>query len=872
MYSLRRNTALSVALILALALLLGAFAVFGGKSASAANDPTDPGAASGDGIEPELMLDNPDCSDLGLGTLRELKVEPVNSGSYTSSDGFLTVSILTHSTAAGPTFDWTSNKGVDAVIVKGGPGSDSYVYDPPQEDTADTGLHAPVNDNNGQYSGLSHISFCYDLELQVEKTANTSLKRTFDWTIEKSVSPDTWDLFKGDSGTSDYTVSVNKDEGTDSNWKVTGTITVTAPVNATINNVTDTVSPDIAANVNCPGTFPVQLNAGQSLNCTYSANLPDASTRTNTAKAISGTAGVKNGTGTASVDFANATINKVNDSITVNDSYAGAGSPWTFSDDGSEKYSRTFACGESRTVNNTATIQELDKSDSASVKINCYELTVSKDASTSFTKTYTWTIDKSADKSKVTLEVGKDAPVNYSVKVDKTSQNSDFAVSGKITVDNPAPIPAEINTVSDVVSPAINAQVDCGQSFPITVAANDSLTCSYSASLPDKTARTNTATAALQNYDYDSSGGKTANGTTNFSGTAAVDFTNATVTFVDESIDVEDSLQGPLGTVAAADAPKTFTYTRTVGPYDSCGNYEVPNTASFVTNDTGATGEDSWKVDITVLCKVTVLKTVDGVVNPNSSINFTLTGPGLPSGGVTLNTNGDLDGTLDFGYKLVPGETYTLCENPVPAGFTSFWKLDGTIVTPYNPNAPTQDLGVRCYDFSASAGQSPAFVIDNSHPGGDTRTIGYWKNWSTCTGGNQVTTAKKNGGAAAGFYLLDDLLPQTIGDLVLPKTASGCEKAVKILSKQDLSGKSRSSDAAYDLAAQLLAAKLNLAAGAETCAGAQSAVLDGQSLLDNLNFDGTGSYLPSNTNKVALRNTALNLASTLDKYNNGNLC
>ena len=885
MYALRKPTALSVALILALALLLGALAMFGGKQANAdtAGDP------SGDGIEPTLIpkseINNPECGDLGLGTLRGLKVEPVNTGIYTSADGLLTVNLTTHSTTDGPTFDWTSNTGVDAVIVKGGPDADSYVYDPPQEDTGDTGLHAPVNDSNGKYSGLSHVWFCYDLELKVEKTANTSLKRTFDWTIEKSVSPDSWDLFTGDSGTSDYTVSVNKDEGTDSNWKVTGTIKVTAPDAATVNNVTDTVSPDIAADVDCPGTFPVQLNAGQSLTCTYSANLPDASTRTNTAKAISGSVanGVKNGTGTASVDFANATINKVNDSITVNDSYAGAGSPWTFSDDGSETYSRTFACGESRTVNNTATIQELDKSDSASVKINCYELTVSKDASTSFTKTYKWTIDKSADKSKVTLEVGKDSPVNYSVKVDKTSQNSDFAVSGKITVDNPAPIPAEINTVSDVVSPAINAQVDCGQSFPITVAANDSLTCSYSASLPDKTARTNTATAALQNYDYDSSGGKTANGTTNFSGTAAVDFTNATVTFVDESIDVEDSLQGPLGTVAAADAPKTFTYTRTVGPYESCGNYEVPNTASFVTNDTGTTGNDSWKVDVTVLCKVTVMKTVDGVVNPNSSINFTLTGPGLASGGVTLNTNGDLDGILDFGYKLVPGEQYTLCENPVPAGFTSFWKLDDVIVTPYNPGdskVPQEDIGVRCYDFTASAGQSPSFVIDNSHPGGDTRTIGYWKNWSTCTGGNQVTTAKKNGGAAAGFFLLDDLLPQTIGDLVLPKTATGCEKAVKILSKQDLTGKSKSSDAAYDLAAQLLAAKLNLAAGAETCSGVQTAVMDGQALLANgptdtpkgVNFNGTGSYLPSNTNLTALRTKALNLAATLDQYNNGDLC
>lgn len=103
---------------------------------------------------------------------------------------------------------------------------------------------------------------------------------------------------------------------------------------------------------------------------------------------------------------------------------------------------------------------------------------------------------------------------------------------------------------------------------------------------------------------------------------------------------------------------------------------------------------------------------------------------------------------------------------------------------------------------------------------------------------------------------------------------------MKILSKQDLTGKSKSSDAAYDLAAQLLAAKLNLAAGAETCSGVQTAVMDGQALLANgptdtpkgVNFNGTGSYLPSNTNLTALRTKALNLAATLDQYNNGDLC
>lgn len=426
-------------------------------------------------------------------------------------------------------------------------------------------------------------------------------------------------------------------------------------------------------------------------------------------------------------------------------------------------------------------------------------------------------------------------------------------------------------------------------------------------------------------------------------------------------------MQGSLGTANATDTlPKVFTYQRNIGPYNTCGDKTVDNTASFKANDTGATGSDKATVTAHVQCKLTVVKkldpttdsgkfnllidgatkatnvghngttgaqtvtlgnhtvsetagtgttlsnyiskincggadvndttttvsfasgdsdktctitntkkgsvtvkkTTDGVVNPSRSINFTLTGSGLPSGGVTLNTHGDTDGVLDFGSALVPGQQYRVCENPVPAGFTSFWKLDGTIVTPYNPNAsdtPAQDLGVRCYNFSANAGQPRAFVVDNSHPGGDPRTIGYWKNWNNCTGGNQAAVAQKNGGAAAGFFILENLLPQTVGDF----NVTTCAQGIKVLGKQDQSGANMSKDAAYELAAQLLAAKLNLAADAETCAAQNTAVLDGQALLHQITFTGSGSYLvKSSTN----RTKALDLASKLDKYNNGNLC
>jgi hypothetical protein len=112
-------------------------------------------ATSGSGVEPTFVSGNPSCADLGYST--EFKVEPVSSGTF--SDGTITVGITVVNTAAGPTFDWTATRNVEAVIAKGGPNANLYVYDPPA--TADTGLHAPVGPS-GDYFGLSHISFCYD--------------------------------------------------------------------------------------------------------------------------------------------------------------------------------------------------------------------------------------------------------------------------------------------------------------------------------------------------------------------------------------------------------------------------------------------------------------------------------------------------------------------------------------------------------------------------------------------------------------------------------------------------------------------------------------------------------------------------------------
>jgi hypothetical protein len=216
-------------------------------------------------------------------------------------------------------------------------------------------------------------------------------------------------------------------------------------------------------------------------------------------------------------------------------------------------------------------------------------LDVTKDASTSYTRAWEWTIDKSADTDSLTLSTGQQILVNYTVTVDASYTDSDWAVSGNISVSNLREANFWIGGILDMISPGdISAVVDCGSvTFPYSLAGYATLPCTYSTTLPDGTNRINTATVL---------------GAEGASATADVIFGEPT-TEIDECIDVTDDRYGFLGTVCADDAPVTFEYSITVGPYEECGEYRIENTASFETNDTGATGSDSWVVNIDVPCE-----------------------------------------------------------------------------------------------------------------------------------------------------------------------------------------------------------------------------------------------------------------------------
>ena len=568
---------------------------------------------------------------------------------------------------------------------------------------------------HGTASGAVDISTPYeDVVLEVSKTAEPEFDVEFTWTIEKTVDPAVWNLFDGDSGTSDYEVTVTKSEPIESNFRVSGIITIHNPAlfaSANITTITDVIGASAADFLDSdppglPDVFPILLGPDGTLTCSYSEALDDGSDGTNTATVetspdADNPAGgdVGGSEGIAPFSFAGVEpTDTTTGSINVTDTFPGEDfGPVSLTT--IHTYSRTFPCGgeggDTGVGNehlNTATIVETGDSDIASVTVNCYVLEVTKTADESFDRQWFWDIDKVADPTSLTLSAGESGTIDYTVTVsvdDAAGVPSGWAVEGDITVSNSAPIDATINSVSDVVPGDIDSPfVDCGEgAFPRIILAGNDLDCTYSADT-DGAAGTNTATAVQQNFDYDSLGVALPEdgGTTDYSGDAPVSFADVEPTETDRCVEVSDN-KGPIAlggvldeSLCAEDAPGIYEYSLIFGPTDGpetdvpadCGaDFSYLNTARFDSLDSEAFGEDPAIVDVVVICPdVGVEKTADSSpINAGEDAEFTITvtnhGPGTATD-VTLN-----DPLPGSGWLITGGTGMASCVDPIAGDILS---------------------------------------------------------------------------------------------------------------------------------------------------------------------------------------------------------
>ena len=229
--------------------------------------------------------------------------------------------------------------------------------------------------------------------LTATKTATGHAKQTFGWSISKTVSPSSLTVNTLETGTAQYTISVNKSAAS-TEASVDGQICVinggSFPtenlqiIDVVQNKVGSDPFQDYASAVVDLSAAPV-LAVGESHCYPYSVSFtPVAGALYRNVAQIRITnhagwmPGGKNCPGPASCPFGpnpkadfslpGSPDSVKNATITVNDSN---GSSWSFSDSGNVTYTKTFTCNDQGTHSNVATILETGQSASASVQVNC---------------------------------------------------------------------------------------------------------------------------------------------------------------------------------------------------------------------------------------------------------------------------------------------------------------------------------------------------------------------------------------------------------------------------------------------------------------------------------------------------------------------
>jgi hypothetical protein len=457
---------------------------------------------------------------------------------------------------------------------------------------------------------------CAGNQVIVTKDANPIV--TYTWKITKAVDKTEIDTAPGGATTFKYTVDVSHDTGTAT---MTGTIRVSNATDADITNVTvsDAVSDAATDGGVCSveagafhdgtGTVPAGSHIDVHYSCTFTG-VPAGGTNTNTGTA---TWVGNQASGTASFDFGAATI--VDGSVTVTDPLApinplGTAS-YTDTNPIEFKYSNTVAgtVGTCVTVNNTATFTTnttgTTGTASQSVKVcEGADLTVTKSATPTFTRTYNWSINKSVDKTKVE-QSGGSVTFNYTVVASETGfTDSAWALTGAITVTNP-------NTWEAIILTGVTEIAGCSITSgnpTATIPAGGSTNLSYSCSFGSGASGTNTATAA-----WNAATSFTTDGSA--SGNAAFAFTTPTA-LVNQTVTPTDSFNGgsavnlctldpshPPCTLTAVDTTpytsQTYKYSRTI----KNGN---PGTCTSYTNTavTGLTGTGQSSSQTVTVCNI----------------------------------------------------------------------------------------------------------------------------------------------------------------------------------------------------------------------------------------------------------------------------
>src|SRR4029453_7029829 len=152
--------------------------------------------------------------------------------------------------------------------------------------------------------------------------------------------------------------------------------------------------------------------------------------------------------------------------------------------------------------------------------------------------------------------------------------------------------------------------------------------------------------------------------------------------------------------------------------------------------------------------------------------------------------------------NLVPG-TYQVCEIVMPGWKTDLGPNPFTLTgqTSAGPDNSRTCINVQVTETEPNIVKT---VVNTPPPGGGQRTIGFWKNWSSCgkSSGNQKPVLDQTLASFPGGGI--QFGSTTAGKGIFVDT---CVEAVHILFKEAQNGAKMASDPLFNMAAQLLAAE-----------------------------------------------------------------
>jgi len=372
---------------------------------------------------------------------------------------------------------------------------------------------ANLNDPINLEDSASIKLICTLDPLEVTTSAVGTYDRTVTWNLVKNVNTPLNDYteYTGKAGQKfypDWLLFVDKKEALD-NYIVTGNITITNPaaVTQTVTGVSDVLDDDTEANINCGVAFPINIQAGGELVCSYTAVLSDTSATKNTATITA--VGNPAQTATTSVSFTENLIG-VDEGTLTDDRFPSYSKKVT--KDFNDKIPEIIECstdpgdytdGEyTESFINTATLNGPSNfKDSASIKLICKldPLEVATTAVGTYDRMVTWDLIKNVkstgnDDTEYTGKAGQKFNPDWLLFVDKEEALDNYKVTGNITINNPAAVTQTVTGVTDVLHDGSEANLNCGGAFPINIAAGGELVCSYTAAPSDTSATKNTAT------------------------------------------------------------------------------------------------------------------------------------------------------------------------------------------------------------------------------------------------------------------------------------------------------------------------------------------------------------------------------------------